>query len=153
MATPNYPIWVPTLAPACPVRILRGVGGRCALLVGGPPTRFQHYFSVLVDDTNFRPPTMEFQMLRAAARYTFPSNLAQFYHSHFGREPALPGASVSLVECCCCCCWPLLLLLLLMAPLLRKVGTSRFALSSGESGMAPEQKRLSSEHALVKQLP
>ena len=52
----------------------------------------RHYFSVFVDDTNFRPPTVEFQVLRAAAKHTFPNNLAQVYHSHFGREPALPGA-------------------------------------------------------------
>ena len=135
---------------------MRGWGDNVLYLRGGPPTQFGYYFSVFVDDTNFRPPTVEFQMLRVAARNTFPSNLAQLYHPNFGRKPALPGASVSLVECCCCCCWPLLLLLLLlllMAPLLRKVGTSRFALSSGESGMAPEQKRLLSEHVLVKQLP
>ena len=59
-------------------------------LWGGPPIRFRDYFSMFVDDTNFRPPTVEFQVLRAAARNVFPNKLAQVYHSHFGREPALP---------------------------------------------------------------
>ena len=33
--TPNYPVWVPTLAPTCPVRILWGGGGTMCFACGG----------------------------------------------------------------------------------------------------------------------
>ena len=67
MGTPNYP----TLAPACPGG---GTGGRACFTLCFSMTRT---FILL---------------LRNSKCVGFTEKPAQDYHSHFGREPALPGA-------------------------------------------------------------